>query len=552
MLNITPNFAQDRGLNMLRRTWKAHDSFMVYSPTGSGKTGLAAFIVAGLVSRGMRVLFVAPYTILINQTVQRFTDYGLPEDQISFIWRDHPNYDPNLLIQIASADTLIRREFPKNIDLLIVDEAHLRKRRILKEIERITTEKKAKVIGLSGTPFAPFLGHYYQHLIKPTTIGELIQRGDLSKYEFFAPTKPDLSGVKTKPSLEFGTDYDESQLAEIMCGSDLVGDIVDNWLRHGRDLPTVAFCVNKAHANFVTMQFNKAGINAEVMVAETPHEERQVMIHRFETGATKIIVSVGVLVAGFDSDVRCIIYARPTKSEIRWLQALGRGLRTAPGKDACLIFDHSGTVHRLGFPDSIEYDDLPSKSDGMKAAAASAAKEREEKLPKECPECHFMKPSGVYVCPKCGFKPLVGQDVETDGTRNIKKMSKGETVYTKSDKQSWWSQIKFYQRHRSAQGKPVSDGWCAHTFLEKFGEWPNDLSDFPMEITPEVSNHIKHKLIKFAKGRERAQQIVKKPVNDLLTPQDYSGHYEPPEGSDGQLIIEAKRTLQKNVNSASQ
>ncbi|WP_228745891.1 hypothetical protein, partial [Klebsiella pneumoniae] len=27
---------------------------------------------------------------------------------------------------------------------------------------------------------------------------------------------------------------------------------------------------------------------------------------------------VGVLVAGFDSDVRCIIYARPTKSEIRW------------------------------------------------------------------------------------------------------------------------------------------------------------------------------------------------------------------------------------------
>jgi superfamily II DNA or RNA helicase len=69
----------------------------------------------------------------------------LPEDQISFIWRDHPNYDPNLLIQIASADTLIRREFPKNIDLLIVDEAHLRKRRILKEIERITAEKKRRL-----------------------------------------------------------------------------------------------------------------------------------------------------------------------------------------------------------------------------------------------------------------------------------------------------------------------------------------------------------------------------------------------------------------------
>lgn len=228
------------------------------------------------------------------------------------------------------------------------------------------------------------------------------------------------------------------------------------------------------------------------------------MIHRFETGATKIIVSVGVLVAGFDSDVRCVIYARPTKSEIRWLQCLGRALRTAPGKDKALIFDHSGTVHRLGFPDAIEYNELPSKNDGMKEAATRQAEEREEKLPKECPECHFMKPAGVYVCPKCGFKPLVGEDVVTDTQRNIKKLSKGGKVYTKSDKQSWWSQIKFYQRQRTSMGRPISDGWCAHTFREKFNEWPNNLSDFPMEITPEVSNYIRHKLIRFAKGKGKA------------------------------------------------
>lgn len=184
---------------------------------------------------------------------------------------------------------------------------------------------------------------------------------------------------------DFGRDYNENQLAEIMSGSDLVGDIVSNWLENGRDLPTIAFCVNVAHANFVTIEFNKAGVNAEVMTAETPHDQRQVMIHRFETGATKILVSVGVLVAGFDSDVRCIIYARPTKSEIRWIQCIGRGLRTAPGKETCLIFDHSGTVHRLGFPDAIEYDFLLDSSDGMKEAAVRAAEERAEKSPKSVP-----------------------------------------------------------------------------------------------------------------------------------------------------------------------
>lgn len=505
MLNITANLAQQRALDMLRRDWKQYNSFMVYSPTGSGKTGLSAFITDGFVSRGMRVLMTCPYTVLVTQTAKRFIQYGLPEDEISYVWRDHPNYDPERKIQIASADTLIRRDFPENIDLLIVDEAHLRRKKMLEVIKYLTTETHVKVIGLSGTPFAPFLGKYYQRLIKPTTIKELMDTGVLCGYEFFAPTKPDLSGVKVTRSDEFGSDYKEDEVAEIMCGADLVGDIVSNWLSHGEDRPTVAFCVNVNHANYVTLQFNKAGVNAEVMTAQTPHDERQMMIHRFEQGATKIIVSVGTLIAGFDSDVRCIIYARPTKSEIRWLQIIGRGLRTAKGKDKCLVFDHSGSVHRLGYPDSIEYDTLPSKNDGMKTAVSERENEKREKLPKECSQCHYMKPAGVYQCPKCGHKPLAGEDVDTDVSRGLKQISGKKKVVTKQQKQSWWSQIKFYQRQRAAQGKPVSDGWCAHTFKDKFGTWPNGLQDYPMEITPEVNNYIKWKQIAFAKGREKSK-----------------------------------------------
>ena len=505
MLNITANLAQQRALDMLRRDWKQYNSFMVYSPTGSGKTGLSAFITDGFVSRGMRVLMTCPYTVLVTQTAKRFIQYGLPEDEISYVWRDHPNYDPERKIQIASADTLIRRDFPENIDLLIVDEAHLRRKKMLEVIKYLTTETHVKVIGLSGTPFAPFLGKYYQRLIKPTTIKELMDTGVLCGYEFFAPTKPDLSGVKVTRSDEFGSDYKEDEVAEIMCGADLVGDIVSNWLSHGEDRPTVAFCVNVNHANYVTLQFNKAGVNAEVMTAQTPHDERQMMIHRFEQGATKIIVSVGTLIAGFDSDVRCIIYARPTKSEIRWLQIIGRGLRTAKGKDKCLVFDHSGSVHRLGSPDSIEYDTLPSKNDGMKTAVSERENEKREKLPKECSQCHYMKPAGVYQCPKCGHKPLAGEDVDTDASRGLKQISGKKKVVTKQQKQSWWSQIKFYQRQRAAQGKPVSDGWCAHTFKDKFGTWPNGLQDYPMEITPEVNNYIKWKQIAFAKGREKSK-----------------------------------------------
>jgi len=72
----------------------------------------------------------------------------------------------------------------------------------------------------------------------------------------------------------------------------------------------------------------KVGINAEVMVGSTPKEERQRIFKGFEDGIIQIICSVDVLCEGFDSDVRCVIYAKPTKSEMRWVQSCGRACRT--------------------------------------------------------------------------------------------------------------------------------------------------------------------------------------------------------------------------------
>ncbi|MDE9528442.1 ATP-dependent helicase, partial [Xenorhabdus bovienii] len=86
--------------------------------------------------------------------------------------------------------------------------------------------------------------------------------GDLSPYEFYAPTKPDLSKVKSARNDDYGSDYKEDEIAEIMCGSDLVGDVVSSWLKLGENQPTICFCVNVSHANFITVEFNRAGVNA--------------------------------------------------------------------------------------------------------------------------------------------------------------------------------------------------------------------------------------------------------------------------------------------------
>ena len=489
---------QQKAIQMLRSEWKEYRTHQIFAPTGYGKTALAAYLVRSFTEKGKRVIFIAPYVALINQTNERFQQYGLPPAGI--IWRDHPDYNPNAQIQIASADTLIRRDFPENIDLMIVDENHIRRAKLLEIIK----DADFPVIGLSGTPFAPWMGNFYESFIKPCTMRELISQGYLSDYEFYAPMRPDMSGVRVSNSSAFGQDYIEDEVAEIMGDAKIVGNIVQNWLENGEDRPTIAYCCNVAHANHVTNQFNSAGVSCEVITAKTPQDERQAIFDRFDLGVTKIMCNVGTLIAGLDKDVRCIIYARPTKSMIRFIQCIGRGIRTAEGKDHCLVFDHSGTVHRLGLPCEYQFDELEKKNDGMdKAEQIQKEIEKLEKLPKECPKCKFMKQAGIRTCPKCGFAPLGGEDVETDETRQIQKL-KGQlekSQIPELDRQTFYSELLGFAREMTAKGKHYSEGWAAHKYKAKFGTWPNKQQKYPKPPSIQMRNWIKSQQIRYAKSR---------------------------------------------------
>lgn len=495
--NLTLRPHQDNTLNTLRGDWKNFDTHLLSCPTGGGKTAIAAEIIGGLVKSGIRCIFLAPYVTLVDQTAKAFMNYGLPQPGI--IWRDHPWHDPDNLIQIASADTLIRREFP-DCGVVIWDECHIRRAKLLK----IMDEGEQKWIGLTATPFGNWMGQHWKNFIKVTSMRKLIDQGFLSEYDVYAPTTPDLKGVKTTNLAGYGKDFAEKQLAKIMGESTIVGNIVKTWMQAGENEPTIAFCVNVSHANFVTIAFCQAGVTAEVMTADTPVEERRKIIERFEQGLTKVICNVGVLVAGFDSDVRCIIYARPTKSEARWIQCIGRGLRTADGKERCIILDHSGTVHRLGYPCSIEYDELASDKDGLdEAKQIQKEKEKKEKQPKECPKCKYMKPAGQYICAKCGYKPLSGEDVEVDESRDLEIVKGTKKSYTKQEKQDFYSEILGYRNEAKLnRGKIYSDGWVSNQYKNKFGVWPKSLHQTAKSPTMETRNYIKSRMIAFAKGRK--------------------------------------------------
>jgi DNA repair protein RadD len=63
----------------------------------------------------------------------------------------------------------------------------------------------------------------------------------LSPFRAFAPSEPDLAGVRTVAG-----DFHEGELADRCDTTKLVGDVVAEWLKRGEDRPTLSYAVNRA------------------------------------------------------------------------------------------------------------------------------------------------------------------------------------------------------------------------------------------------------------------------------------------------------------------
>jgi hypothetical protein len=200
---------------------------------------------------------------------------------------------------------------------------------------------------------------------------------------------------------------------------------------------------------------------------------------------------------GVDWDVRCISLCRPTKSEMLYVQMVGRGLRTASGKDYCLILDHSDTTLRLGFVTDIHHDEL---DDGRRKRAAKRTREEEERLPKECPSCGALKRPMVRKCWSCGFEPkLISKISHADGS--LVEFQGRRIKVDMLTKQTWFSMLT--QIGLDRRYKPH---WAAQTYRKKFGVWPRGLLPDPIQPNAQVLGFVRSRLIAFAKGQQSAAE----------------------------------------------
>ena len=432
-----------------------HRRVVGVAPCGAGKTIMTGWMIKESLIRNKRSIFFVHRHELIEQTAATFTALDIPHGIIA---AGVPT-NLNLPVQIASVQTLARRvdSIPAP-DFLICDECHHILANTYKKI--LDAFPNAFLLGVTATPQRMggiTLCDVFSALVQSLSVDELISRGNLTPFNYFAPAVGvDLHNVRIK----FG-EFNNQDLERVMSAKSIIGGIVDNYNKFARDKSAICYCVNVKHSFSVADAFNQAGIPAAHCDGDTPAAVRAAIVNKFRNGSIKVLCNAELFGEGFDVP-RCqaVILARPTNSLTLYIQQAMRSMRPDlddPNKTA-IIIDHVQNYLRHGLPNENHHWSLEPNE-----------REERKRKPRKCPNCDSVISYGIKACPHCGYifpaaepRPVdteeySGEIVAVDINQQQKKTA-APTVkhsFTKPDEFLHIAKQRNYQI-----------GWVAHKSLE--------------------------------------------------------------------------------------
>jgi DNA repair protein RadD len=340
-------------------------------PTGAGKSHAAiGGVIAPSVARGRRPLFVAHLEEIIDDAAGRIASAGLT---VGIVKSGRPS-DPTAQVQVCSTQTLARMiergDALPAADRVILDEAHRAASSTNRAILGHYRDRGALILGLTATPSRgdgqPL--DEFERLVCGPSVKELIADGSLVKARLFGPDRVLERGVARDPV-----------------------ELVTSELRDRR---VVIFAPDGASAVMIHDALCAAGYATETVLDGTPSEVRRGVRGRLASGETRGIVTVRAVVEGFDApclDAAVLCGAFTTIAP--WLQAIGRVVRSHPGKADALVWDLRGAYILHGLPE----DDRAWSLEGAQGVSTT---DRPKGL-RTCRDCHAVFPP-VTRCPRCG------------------------------------------------------------------------------------------------------------------------------------------------------
>ena len=426
---------QERVLPEIWARLRAGRHVCVVSPTGSGKTRLAIAVIKLAREDGWSVAWYTHRKLLLGQSAGFIRQHGIAP---GIMWSMHEEgfLRDVLVCSLQSVHSkAVRSEqwsLPP-VQLVVIDESHVQKGEMAREIFNCHKAGGAVLCGLTATPVN--LGDLYDELYVATTKAEQFALGSLVPAEHWAPDEPDLSGIGVDR-----LEYTEQEQVHAIIRKRIFGRVTAEWARLQRERlgvkdlvmdarPTVLFAPGVPESRWFAAMFQAIGISAAHIDASTPDDEREEILESHRMGHIKVLSNRFILREGWDAPwaevgiFACVIGKLQT-----WLQAGGRLLRadpSNPGKRRAIVIDHGGMWWRQGSLND-DHEWRLGDTDGIVKKRLREATPA-EKEPCRCPKCgKVLRPYERHMaggCPYCGhkFKRSVRVVVQLDGT--LKRMA---------------------------------------------------------------------------------------------------------------------------------
>ena len=322
---------------------------IVLSPTGSGKSLLLYLVCNYLLKKGKRGLLIVPRSALVEQMFSDFQDYSTKngKDMFKYCWRVYSGKDKNSEhpIMISTWQSLFRmpKEYFEQFDYVICDEVHQAQAKALSDILSKCTKAEYR-LGVTGTLSGAkahewVLMGLFGQIYKATTSKELMEKKQLAEL-----TIKCLLLKYSEEECHYMKSATYQEELEYIISNNSRNKFICNLVLSLEGNTLLLFNFVEKHGTVLHDMLNKKvkdGRKVFFIHGGTDVSEREEIRRIVERESNAIIVgSVGVLSTGTNIvALDNIVFASPSKSKIRNLQSIGRGLRVSATKKSATLFD---------------------------------------------------------------------------------------------------------------------------------------------------------------------------------------------------------------------
>ena len=540
-------------------------------PTGSGKTPVIATVCKDAVQRWKgRVLVLAHVKELLVQAVEKLRSIA-PEIPVGLYSAGLGARDTEQNVIVAGIQSVYNKpEVLGKFDLIIVDECHLippdgdgMYRTLLGKVRE--ENPKVRLIGFTATPYRTSTGlicgpdNLLNQIVYEESVGDLINRGFLTQLISRGTRhNTDFSGLHLR-----GGEFIPEEIESLLNKNEKVNLAVRETLDFTKDRKKILlFCTSVDHAKKVQKGIQQNGLSCGLVVGEMSSGERDSVLRQFKNDGQvdifgdpiapmRYLVNVNVLTTGFDApNIDCVVLLRPTNSPGLYSQMVGRGLRTCPEKENCLILDYGGNVLRHG----------PINAVHLKGPVKAYGDKKPQTPFRQCPNCQLIVPVCYTLCPECQtqlVQPRTATHDETAGNADIIGVDKTEefdvqnivySIHTKKGADENYPKTMRVDYFYSLSGSKAEWVCPEHTGFarQKFEKWWKKRSNHPLPETAAGAVEIARggglapakKITVETKAGERYGNITKYELGDIPDVEEFQP--APDLGSEYKLCCECE------------